>query len=118
MESSTLLTINMSFIATTWNNGQYHTSGAGYGIKISLENRERFFNRDWKTVIIHLNGFDHPVEVNVAKESFWNRTCGELISRHIGLWLHRNNCARWPRRQPHQVRMTVISQREFKVELI
>jgi hypothetical protein len=118
MESSTLLTINMSFIATTWNNGQYHTSGAGYGIKISLENRERFFNPDWQTVILHLNSYDHPVQVNVAKESFWNRTCGELISKHIGLWLQRNNCARWPIRQPNQVRMTVIGQREFKVELI
>jgi hypothetical protein len=65
----------MTFIATTWNNSHYHASGAGYGIKISQDNRDRFFNRDWQTAILHLNGYDHPVEVNVAKASFWNRTC-------------------------------------------
>ncbi len=108
----------MTFIAKTWNNSHYHASGAGYGIKISFEDRDRFFNRDWQTVILHLNGYDHPVEVNVAKASFWNRTCGELISRHFGLWLQRNNRERWPRRQPHRVKMTAIRDREFKVELI
>jgi hypothetical protein len=108
----------MTFIATTWNNSHYHASGAGYGMKISQDNRDRFFNRDWQTAILHLNGYDHPVEVNVAKLSFWNRTCGELISQHIGIWLQRNNSARWPRRQPHRLRMIVVGEREFKVELI
>jgi hypothetical protein len=108
----------MTFIATTWNNSHYHASGAGYGLRISFEDRQRFFNRDWQTVILHLNGYDHPVEVNVAKASFWNRTCGELISRHIRLWLQRNNRARWPQRQPHRARITILGEREFKVELL
>ncbi len=106
----------MTFIAKTWNNSHYHASGAGYGIKISFEDRNNFFNREWQTVTLHLNGYDHPVEVNVDKVSFWNRTCGELISRHIGLWLQRNNLARWDYGQPHRVRMTVIGDREFRVE--
>ena len=108
----------MTFIAKTWNNGHHHASGASYGIKITLQDREKFFDRSWRTVILHLDGYSRPIEVNVAKASFWNRTCGELISQEIGLWLQRNNAETWPPRRPHRVIMTVIGEREFKVELI
>jgi hypothetical protein len=108
----------MPFIAKTWNNGHRHTSGAGYGIKITMQDREQFFNRSWSTVILHLNGCSRPIQANVDKLSFWNRNCGELISIEIGLWLQRNNASTWPPRLPHHVRMTVLGEREFKVELI
>lgn len=106
------------FIARTWNNGSHHPSGAGYGLKIRLQDREQFFNRNWQTVILHLDGHERPVEVNVAKASFWNRSCGELISREIGIWLQRNNRNRWPNRQPHEVRFTVVGERAFRVEFV
>ena len=108
----------MVFIAKTWNNGHRQASGAGYGIKITMNDREQFFNRNWRTVTLHLSGNTIPIEVNVDKPSFWNRTCGELISQEIGLWLLRNNASTWPPRTPHHIKMTVISEREFKVELI
>ncbi len=108
----------MPFIAKTWNNGHRHASGAGYGIKINMQDREQFFNRNWQTVTLHLSGNINPIEVNVDKPSFWIRNCGELISIEIGLWLQRNNAATWPPRLPHRVRMTVLGEREFKVELI
>lgn len=106
------------FIAKTWNNGSYKPSGGGYGLKIRLEYRAQYFNRNWQSVILHLDGYERPVEVNVAKASFWNRTCGELISKDIGIWLQRNHRNRWPNRQPHEVRITVLSERVFSVELI
>ena len=108
----------MNFIAKTWNNGSYHNSGAGFGLKVRLEDREQFFNRSWQTVTLHLNGYAHPIEVNVGKPSFWNQTCGELINKHIGLWLQQNNRATWPNGQPHQVLITVVRERVFNVELI
>jgi hypothetical protein len=108
----------MTFIAKTWNNSHYHASGAGYGLKISFDDREQFFNRNWQTVILHLDGYERPIEVNVAKVSFWNRSCGELISREIGIWLQRNNRNRWENRSPHDVRFTVVGERAFRVELI
>lgn len=108
----------MPFIAKTWNNGHYHASGAGYGIKITFEDRGQFFDRNWQTVIIHLDGYSKPIEVNVAKVSFWNRTCGELIKKDIGIWLQRNNRDRWPLGHPHEVKITVIGEREFKVEIV
>ena len=106
------------FIAKTWNNGSHHPSGAGYGLKIRLEDRERFFNRNWQTVVLNLSGYERPIEVNVAKASYWNRTCGELISRDIGIWLQRNNRDRWLHRQPYDVGFSVIGEREFRVEFI
>jgi hypothetical protein len=106
------------FIARTWNNGSHHSSGAGYGLKIQLEDRAQFFNRNWQIVILHLDGYERPIEVNVAKASFWNRTCGELISQDIGIWLQRNNRNRWPNRQPHEVRFTVVGEGAFRVEFL
>lgn len=108
----------MEFVAKTWNNGHYHASGAGYGLRITFQDREQFFDRNWQRVILHLDGYSSPIEVNVAKESFWNRDCGELIKNDIGIWLQLNNCERWPFGQPHEVRMTKAGHREFKVELI
>jgi len=106
------------FIAKTWNNGHHHLSGAGYGIKISLEDREQFFKSSWQSVVLHLSGYDRSVEVNVAKASFWNRACGELIKKDIGIWLQQNHRDCWPYRQPHEVRLIVVGEREFKIELI
>jgi hypothetical protein len=106
------------FIAKTWNNGGHHSSGAGYGLKIELDDREQFFNRNWQTVILHLDGYERPIEVNVAKASFWNRTCGELISQDIGIWLQRNNRNRSPNRQPHEVRFTVVGEGVFGGEFL
>lgn len=106
------------FIARTWNNGSHHPSGAGYGLKIRLQDREQFFNRNWQTVILHLDGHERPIEVNVAKASFWNRSCGELISREIGIWLQRNNRNRWPNSQPHEVRFAAVGERAFRVEFL
>lgn len=107
----------MSFIAKTWNNGYSLASGAGYGIKITMHDREQFFNRNWQTVILHLSGYPRPIEVNVAKASFWNRNCGELIKKDIGIWLKQNNCEVGTLGWPFELRMTAIGNREFKVEI-
>jgi hypothetical protein len=59
----------MYFSGKTWNNGSRHSSGAGYGIKLSLFDREANFSPDWGIVLLFLEGNHHPIEVNVAKES-------------------------------------------------
>ena len=43
-----------SFLATAWNNGQWSTTGAGYGLKVSIEDRDRFFDREWESVTLRL----------------------------------------------------------------
>ena len=84
---------------TAWNNGEHRSSGAGYGIKISAEDRDLYFDKHSKTVRIRLpDGKD--IEVNVAKSSFWNETCRELISKELGLWLIDGGYAPWPKGHP------------------
>jgi hypothetical protein len=62
----------MSLIWSAWNNGKHHESGAGYGIKVPISDRDRHFARDWDKAVVELpsaSGYV-AVEVNVAKASF------------------------------------------------
>src|SRR5262249_4834842 len=64
---------------SVWNNG-----GTGWGLKIlgGTTVRQHYFSRQRQTVILHID--QQSVSVNIAKKSFWTRTCGELIKREIG----------------------------------
>lgn len=76
-------------IWTAWNNGEHHQSGAGYGMKVSIEDRDRYFKRSWNTALIELpsdKGFV-TAEASVAKKSFWGPQCREMICSDIGRWL-------------------------------
>ena len=85
---------------TAWNNGQHHTTGAGYGFKLSIEDRDRFFNKEWQSIFLSIPDATGEVEINIAKSSFWNQSCRELISKEIGNWLIKSDLAPWPSRQP------------------
>jgi hypothetical protein len=52
--------------ATAWNSGKHHASGAGYGLKISVADRDRYFRREWGTVQLHI-GPAAPIVVNTAR---------------------------------------------------
>jgi hypothetical protein len=41
-----------------------------------------------------------------------------LIKKDIGIWLQNNNCTVGTLGWPYEVRMTVIAEREFGVELL
>lgn len=82
-------------IVTAWNNGPHFPSGAGYGVKVGYDDRSRYFRREWKSVFVLLEGQSQPIEINVAKKSFWAKTCGELISSEIGRWLIKNGMQTW-----------------------
>jgi hypothetical protein len=40
--------------STAWNNGSFHSSGAGYGFKVPIDDRDRFFERSWGSVVVEL----------------------------------------------------------------
>ena len=105
------------FRATAWNNGAWRDTGAGYGLKISAEDRDRHFERDWDTVTLRLLGeqTNRVAEANVAKASFWGSQCRELIKLEIGQWLIENGCCRWPLNAPPRFRMRPLADREFEV---
>jgi hypothetical protein len=69
-------------IVTAWNNG-----GTSYGIKVSLDDRDRFFSKEWKSVTMAFERSRAQAQVNVAKKSFWTQGCRELIKKEISEWL-------------------------------
>ena len=105
-------------IAKAWNNGDHKPSGVGYGLKIDAEDRDRFFHRDWKVVVLALEGKKDDVTVNVRKKSFWTPECRELINKQVGLWLIKNGKAPWPKGRPPKIRLEPTSGNRFKAEFI
>ena len=37
-------------IVTEWNSAKYYESGARYGLKVSIEDRNEYFCKEWSTV--------------------------------------------------------------------
>ena len=42
---------------TVWNNRIPLKSGSGYGLKLEIGDRDRFFRREWETILIELEGY-------------------------------------------------------------
>ena len=99
---------------TAWNNGQYSETGAGYGVKLSVEDRDREFNRSWKTVTLELEG-GGSIQVNVAKKSFWSESCRELIHAEIGRWMLAHGLAPWPKGDPPKLQLVSTGDAKFKL---
>jgi hypothetical protein len=98
--------------ATAWSNGSPRGSGAGYGLKISRQDRDRFFDQKWPAIVLHLPEQD-PVRVPLS-ESFW-RSCTELRSAAVGRWLILNGLAPWPRGNPPVLTLQHAGERAFRV---
>jgi hypothetical protein len=96
--------------ATAWKNG-----GSGYGLHIRTADRDRFFDRAWRQVVLDLTG-QGPVIVTVSP-SFWRR-CTELRSAEIGRWLHCNGLAPWPSGIPPRVVMEQVADNRFAVKML
>ncbi|QBQ54782.1 hypothetical protein [Nitrosococcus wardiae] len=99
---------------TAWNNGQYSATGAGYGVKLSIQDRDREFDRGWKAVTLELeNG--KSIRVKVAKKSFWSEACRELIHAEIGLWMLAQGLAPWPKGHPPKLQLISTGEAKFKL---
>lgn len=109
--------MDRTFVASAWNNGSHHSSGAGYGLKVSASDRDRYFDRRWGMVELHLPTLGEPVRVNIDKDSFWSGNCRELISREIGQWLQKIGKAPWPNGSPPRVALRPRGRGEFDVRL-
>jgi hypothetical protein len=101
---------------TAWNNGEHRSTGAGYGIKVNAIDRDRYFQRSWKTVFVSLPGNEREIEVNISKLSFWGDICRELINREFGRWLLENGYAPWPSGTPPKFHLHHTSGNHFRLE--
>lgn len=98
--------------ATAWSNGQPLPSGAGYGIRVSSQDRDRYFDRSWSQIRLDL-GEAESVAVPLST-AFWDR-CVELRSAQIGRWLLRHQLAPWPKGQPPALLLRHIGGNQFEL---
>lgn len=84
-------------IAHAWSNGSPRPSGAGYGLRMSTADRDRYFDPAWEDVLLSFpDGSATRVRIS---HSFWHR-CPELRCSHIGRWLIERGHAQWPTGRP------------------
>ena len=99
---------------TSWNNGSHHATGAGYGFKIKIEDRDKHFDPAWGSVIVQLPNGDE-VQSNIDKESFWGANCRELINKEFGVWLIGKKYAPWGKGQPPKFELTHVLDNRFRL---
>lgn len=103
-------------IVTAWNNGSQNRSGSGYGFKVNRTDRDKYFKREWKTVLVELAGNTNLIKINIDKDGFWIGTCRELICKDIGIWLRNNGLSPWPKGKPPKLLMEHIERNRFRVQ--
>lgn len=99
-------------LVKAWNNGAWNQSGAGYGLRISKNDRDIFFNRAWSNVILDLpNGINASINLST---SFWNK-CPEIRKAEIGRWLISSGYGNWPHGNPSIFQMVQLRGNHFRV---
>ena len=100
-------------IVVGWNNGSPNDrTGGGYGIRVTREDRDRYFQRRWPSVTIELDK-ENMIEVKLS-DSFW-RGCIELRSKRIGKWMLDRRLAPWPKGSPPRLKLEPIGNRQFRL---
>ncbi len=89
--------------------------GAPLGLRMRRADRDKLLQREWKHLVLELEGRPTPIKVNIDKPSFWDGVCYELVKKEIGEWLISNGLAPWPKRHPPRLRMEHISGNRFFV---
>jgi len=103
-------------IVSGWSDGSPNNrTGAGYGIRMSRRDRDEYFDPEWSSVTIELEGMGET-EANV-RPSFWHR-CTELRKAKIGKWLLERGLAPWPRGKPPRVELVPAGERRFRLRQV
>lgn len=108
----------VGFVVAAWHNGRPRKTGAGYGLKVSATDLDWFFDKSWESVKLRLTAADSGgmVAVNVAKRSFRDGTCRELIGKEIGQWFLYNKFAPWQKGRPPRFQIIPIRNQEFEIK--
>jgi hypothetical protein len=101
--------------ASGWHNGSRGRSGAGYGIRISKADRDRYFVPCWDNVELEFPD-GQRVQVDLTR-SFWKpeTPCAELRDAAIGRWLIEQGAAPWPKGSPPRLVLAPLGPKRFLV---
>ncbi len=96
-----------------WSNSTVNDrTGAGYGVRIYHDDRDRHFQRDWDSVEVVLDSGE-IVKVSLL-ETFWT-TCPELKSSVIGRWMLDLDVIPWPKGKPPEFDLEPVGDRRFRL---
>lgn len=103
-------------IVTGWKIGTPNIkTGSGYGIRIKLKDRNKYFSPDWESVKIEF-GTGEIFEANLSV-TFWGK-CPELRSHWIGKWMLNKGYMSWPKFKPRKMRLEPVGGRVFKLRFL
>lgn len=102
-------------IATGWSNGAPKETGAGYGLRIRLQDRGRYFDQAWSSVIVELPEGEW-VTIPLS-DSFW-RKCAELRSSQVGKWMLDRGFAPWPKGNPLKFALEPLCNGRFTLRVL
>ena len=105
----------LAMIVTAWKNGNPSPNGAGYGVKLEAADLDCYFQKDWETIELELQGYAHVVKVDLGKPSLWNSKCRELIHSEIGRWLIDNGLSSWQGGNPPKLSLKFIGGTRFRL---
>lgn len=85
-----------------------------YGIRIGEPNRDKYFDHEWKTIQVDIDGCFHEFKLTPG---FWNR-CPEFRDSGgtiIRDWLHSHRTLDWPKGHPPKFELLPIGCGRFRV---
>jgi hypothetical protein len=102
--------------AVGWRGGSAdERSPAGYGIKFTPADRDRYFDPEWRSVVLELT--DGPTIEVPLTPSFW-RSCSELRSADLGRWLLASGRAPCPKDAPPEIAANPIGDNRFSARIL
>lgn len=101
--------------ATAWSNGQDEKQPSGYGLKVSVRDRDRHFEQSWTSITLELpDGRESEIPLS---PSFW-RSCSELRSADVGRWLLDIGLAPWSANNPPGIALDPLGGKRFRARVI
>lgn len=89
-------------------------NGGGYGLRVGRRNRDAYFDRTWKTVLVEMPDMPgQPLEFPLTR-TFWT-SCPELRSAVFGKWMIDLGLAPWPRGAPPRIQVEHLGDNRFRV---
>ena len=90
--------------ATVWRGGTY-------GIRVGRANARRYFQRDWNSIVLEIDGIEHTFPLTAT---FWT-TCPEFRGKAIAQWLQQQGLVPWLKGHPPEVVLEPLGDNRFRL---